>query len=171
MARELVGLLIVWVVGQADPKPPDPKAVAECLERVRDYHGGAGPWAVVGYRMGQRALAELGLPRSSHDLEVVHYCPEQVQYACVMDGVHAATGASAGKLNLKHVASDAAAMRTVFRNRRTGRTVVARVRPELVASILDLPLERLEAEGKRVAALADPSIFVIEADAALGGDQ
>jgi uncharacterized GH25 family protein len=48
---------------------------AECLARVRDVHGGAGPWAVAGYRIGQRALKELGLPRQSFALSVTfHSC-------------------------------------------------------------------------------------------------
>ena len=50
-------------------------AVAACLARVKEVHGAAGPWAVAGYRIGERALKDLGLPRHSHDLEVVHHCP------------------------------------------------------------------------------------------------
>ena len=76
-------------------------AVAACLARVKEVHGAAGPWAVAGYRIGERALKELGLPRHSHKLEVVHRCPMQVQYSCMADGLSAATGASPGKLNLR----------------------------------------------------------------------
>ena len=50
-------------------------AVAACLARVKEIHGATGPWAVAGYRIGERALKELGLPRQSHDLEVVHRLP------------------------------------------------------------------------------------------------
>jgi formylmethanofuran dehydrogenase subunit E len=172
MGAWIVGLAAVVAVGQAEPPVGrDGGVVAECLERVRDYHGGAGPWAVVGYRMGRRALAELGLPRSSHNLDVVHHCPEQVQFACVMDGVHAATGASSGKLNLRHVVCGRDEMRTVFTNRVTGRSMVVRVRPELAGSILDLPPERREAEGARVAALADEAVFTIEPLEAAGGSR
>lgn len=73
----------------------------EGLRAVASVHGGAGPWAVAGYRMGEFALRELGLPRGSFDLEVVHFTPESVQYSCIADGAAAATGASLGKLNLK----------------------------------------------------------------------
>ncbi len=43
-------------------------SVAACLARVKEVHGAAGPWAVVGYRIGERALKELGLARHSHAL-------------------------------------------------------------------------------------------------------
>jgi hypothetical protein len=39
------------------------------LAAVAFVHGGAGPWAVAGYRMGQAALARLGLSRQSFDLD------------------------------------------------------------------------------------------------------
>ena len=35
-------------------------AVAACLARVKEVHGAAGPWVVAGYRIGERALKELG---------------------------------------------------------------------------------------------------------------
>ena len=60
---------------------PDAAAVAECLARVREVHGGGGPWAVVGYRMGQRALHDLDRPRHSFAVRVTHRCPAEVQYS------------------------------------------------------------------------------------------
>ena len=50
-------------------------AVAACLARVKEVHGATGPWAVAGYRIGERALKELGRPRHSHDLTIIHHCP------------------------------------------------------------------------------------------------
>ena len=67
-------------------------AVEEQLSRVQEIHGGTGPWAVAGYRIGERALKELGLPRHSFRLLVVHRSPAEVQYSCVADGLQAATG-------------------------------------------------------------------------------
>src|SRR3954447_14031898 len=82
----------------ADSPRPDANRSSTCLARVREIHGASGPWAVVGYRMGERALKDLGLHRHSFSLMVVHRCPAQVQYSCVADGLQAATGASPGKL-------------------------------------------------------------------------
>ena len=136
-------------------------SVAACLARVKEVHGGAGPWAVAGYRIGERALKELGLPRQSHDLEVVHRCPAEVQYSCIADGVQAATGASPGKLNLRVEQAARADLRTVIRDKTSGRTLTFTLKPEFARSISDLPLDRLEAEGRRVAALPDDIIFEI----------
>ena len=94
-------------------------AVAACLARVKEVHGAAGPWAVAGYRIGERALKELGLARHSHELDVVHRCPMQVQYSCMADGLQAATGASSGKLNLHIEEATVDGLQTVVRNRST----------------------------------------------------
>jgi hypothetical protein len=134
-------------------------AVAACLARVKEAHGAAGPWAVAGYRIGERALKELGLPRHSHDLEVVHHCPLQVQYSCMADGLAAATGASAGKLNLRIEESPATGLKTMVKDREHSRSLIFTLKPEFVRSVADLPYDRLEAEGRRVASLPDDAIF------------
>ena len=136
-------------------------AVAACLARVKEAHGAAGPWAVAGYRIGERALKDLGLPRHSHDLEVVHHCPLQVQYSCMADGLSAATGASPGKLNLRIEEAAVDGLKTIVRDRERGRSLTFILKPEFVRSIADLPFDRLEAEGRRVASLADESIFYV----------
>ena len=130
-------------------------AVAACLARVKEVHGTAGPWVVAGYRIGERALKDLGLPRQSHDLEVVHHCPLQVQYSCMADGLSAATGASPGKLNLRIEEALPSGLKTLVRDRQRGRSLTFTLTPEFVRSVADLPLDRLEAEGRRVATLAD----------------
>ncbi len=134
-------------------------AVAACLARVKEVHGATGPWAVAGYRIGERALKELGLPRQSQDLEVVHRCPAEVQFSCIADGVQAATGASPGKLNLRLETASRDDLRTVIRDKKSGRTLTFTLRPEFTRSITDLPFDQLEAEGRRVAALPDDGIF------------
>jgi len=134
-------------------------SVAACLARVKEIHGATGPWAVAGYRIGERALKELGLGRQSHDLEVVHYGPAEVQFSCIADGVQAATGASAGKLNLRMERASREALRTVIRNKMSGRGLTFTITPEFARSISDLSPDRLEAEGRRVATLPDEVIF------------
>ncbi|WP_165227375.1 formylmethanofuran dehydrogenase subunit E family protein [Aquisphaera insulae] len=136
-------------------------AVAACLARVREAHGGTGPWAVVGYRMGERALKELNRPRHEFALYVLHRSPQEVQYTCMADGLMAATGVSPGRLNLKLEDAPVAALRTIVRDRGTGRALAFTVKPELAAAIKDLPHERLDAEGRRVATLPDDAIFTM----------
>ena len=135
--------------------------MAECLARVKEIHGAAGPWAVAGYRMGERALKELGLPRQSFALSIVHHCPAQVQYSCIADGLQAATGASPGKLNLTVKEATADALKTVVADREKGRYLIFVLKPDLVASIHDLPPDRLAEEGRRIAGLPDDKIFTV----------
>ncbi len=134
-------------------------AVAACLARVKEAHGAAGPWAVAGYRIGERALKDLGLPRHSHEIEVVHHCPLQVQYSCMADGLSAATGASPGKLNLRVEESSVDGLKTLVKYRERGRSLTFTLKPEFIRSIANLPLDRLDSEGRRVAGLPDEAIF------------
>jgi formylmethanofuran dehydrogenase subunit E len=82
-----------------------------------------------------------------------------VQYSCIADGLQAATGASPGKLNLRIEAAPAAAMKTVIRDQKSGRVLTFTVKREFIRSVMNLPHERLEAEGRRVAGLRDDEIF------------
>jgi formylmethanofuran dehydrogenase subunit E len=145
----------------ADHPAPDAAEIADCLTRVREIHGAAGAWAVAGFRIGDRALKDLSLPRHSFSLLVVHHAPAQVQYSCIADGLQAATGASAGKLNLKVEEVPLEQLSTTVEDRKTGRRLTFTLRPEFIRSIKDLPGGRAVEEGKRVASLPDDQIFVV----------
>jgi len=124
--------------------------VAEKLKAVAAIHGAAGVFAVAGYRMGERALTDLKFPRGSFALEVIHRTPSEVQWSCIADGLQAATGASAGKLNLRLVESPAGAVTTEVTNRRTGQRLVFELQPEFVRRFLNLPIDQPPAAGKEV---------------------
>jgi formylmethanofuran dehydrogenase subunit E len=158
-ASMLPVLLAPLLAVAADRTPQDSEATSRCLARVRDVHGEAGPWAVAGYRIGARALQELNQPRHSFALRVIHRCPAQVQFSCMADGLQAATGASPGKLNLRVEEVPEDRLSTIVEDRTTGRRLTFTLQPEFARSIRDVPRERLEAEGRRVAGLADDEIF------------
>jgi hypothetical protein len=132
------------------------------IEAVRAVHGGAGPWAVLGYRMGSRALHDLGLVRGSFDLDVVHETPMEVQYTCVADGVQAATGATVGRMNLKLVETSVANLKTVFRHRVTGATITIRPSESFRQKFLNVPMHELSDRGKEVAAMKDDDLMTVE---------
>ena len=156
----LLILAMLATLGLDNPPVPSPSSeVAECLARVKAIHGGAGPWAVVGYRIGERALRDLKLPRQSFSLLVVHRSPAEVQYSCVADGLQASTGASVGKLNLKLEEAPADRLRTTVQDRKSGRTLIFTIKPDLARSIKDLPFDRLGKEGERIAGLPDDALF------------
>jgi formylmethanofuran dehydrogenase subunit E len=115
------------------------------LNAIAHIHGGAGPWAVAGYRMGESALEMLGLARSSIDLDVVHFAPRSVQYSCIVDGVAAATGASLGRLNLRLVEATPVETRTEYRRRSTGAVVELRPTVAFARRFEHIPRDRFAA--------------------------
>lgn len=129
------------------------------IQQVAAIHGGAGPWAVAGYRMGKFAMRKLGLERQSFDLEVTHQSPREVQYSCIADGAAAATGASLGKLNLSLAEADAAHVQTTYRRKSTGQSVTLKPTAAFAGEFRDVPRERLMSEGYRVMQLRDEEIF------------
>jgi formylmethanofuran dehydrogenase subunit E len=140
-------------------RTPGPPSSSDALASVAFIHGGAGPWAVAGYRMGEAAMRKLGLERQSFDLLVVHHTPEEVQFSCIADGASAATGASAGKLNLKLVPTDEAHVVTVYENRATRQTVTLRPTAAFAARFKDVPRDKLAEAGREVMALPDDEVF------------
>jgi formylmethanofuran dehydrogenase subunit E len=156
--RRWVFLLIAAAACSA-PLPPAASAADDPLALVATIHGGAGPWAVAGYRMGRYALARLGLERQSFDLEVTHRTPEEVQFSCIADGASAATGASVGKLNLHVVPGTEADVATTYRRKSTGESVTLRPSRAFAERFRDVPRERLAEAGRQVLALPDAEVF------------
>jgi formylmethanofuran dehydrogenase subunit E len=136
-----------------------PAASADPLADVARVHGGSGPWAVAGYRMGQFALRKLDLPRQSFDLDVTHRGPMEPQYACVADGASAATGASLGKVNLRLEEAPVDGVVTIYKNRKTGQTVALRPTAAFKQRFLNVPRPELGKAGAQVLTLKDEEIF------------
>lgn len=129
------------------------------IERVSLIHGGTGPFAIAGYRMGEAALRQLKTNRGNFQLEVIHYAPREVQWSCIIDGLQAATGASVGKLNLRMEESTPDKVYSVVRNRKTGQQIKLELTPEFIKEHLNLKNSELAAAGARVTALAESKIF------------
>jgi formylmethanofuran dehydrogenase subunit E len=138
---------------RAHDETDDPPAIT----RTALVHGMAGPFAVAGYRMGTAALLKLQLRRGSMDLDVTHYSPPEVQWSCVIDGLQAATGASLGKMNLHRV--DSKETYSVVKNKKTGQTLRFDLAESLIQSNLNLPYDKLQAAGQKVAKLKDADVF------------
>ena len=141
-----------------DPATPSGDHDAE-LAKVAAIHGGAGPWVVAGYRMGEHALVVLKLARQSFDLEVIHHSPHEVQLSCIADGAAAATGASVGKLNLSLEETDAAHTATTYRKKSTGESITLRPTAAFAARFKDVPRAELGSPGRVVIGLGDDEIF------------
>jgi len=138
-------------------KGPDP-GEAE-LDRVAAVHGAPGPWAVAGYRMGQYALGKLGLERGSFDLGVSHRSPRQVMFSCIADGAAAATGASAGKLNLVVVDGTESELATTYKQKSSGKTITVRPTSSFRSRYADVPREKARELGRQVLTLPADQVF------------
>lgn len=136
-------------------------APSEVIAEILDVHGHVGPWAVVGYRMGQRALDELRLPRHSKSLLVVHHTPLEFKFTCAADGVMAVTGATPGKMNIRLEECPLAELRTVITDRSSGRVLTFRILPERARELAGVTPAQLNAMSRRFAELPDEAIFTI----------
>jgi formylmethanofuran dehydrogenase subunit E len=155
--RALFAILVVLALGACDRSKPDP--LDADLDRVAAVHGAPGPWAVAGYRMGQYALGKLGLERGSFDLEVTHKSPREVMFSCIADGAAAATGASAGKLNLALVDAAESDVATTYRQKSTGRAVTVRPTTSFRTRFLNTPREQARSLGREVLTLPADQVF------------
>jgi formylmethanofuran dehydrogenase subunit E len=68
----------------------------EDMERLKTFHGHLGPWAVVGYRMGQTARKKF-----TNKLWVVVYTGTEPPMSCLIDGVQFTSCCTMGKGNIK----------------------------------------------------------------------
>lgn len=142
---------------------PSREADDYAMRAVENMHGMAGPFAVAGWRMGQRALKEIELLKGSFAVDVSHTSPAEVQWACIADGLQAATGASVGKLNLHYTqTSDPSQIVSTVANRETGARIVFRLRESFMKKYFNVPFENLTAAGRTVLQLKDEEIFEIE---------
>lgn len=131
------------------------------LDRSTMIHGAAEPFAVAGYRMGEAALAALGLSRSSADLEVVHHSPRQRQFSSIVDGLQAATGASLGQWNLSLVEAKSGPAFSIVRNKRTGQSVRLTLLPAFVKEHAGLPVPARAAAASRLTGVPPEQIFAL----------
>ena len=178
IARVGAALLCAWLAGCAtqstsSPQPtsrptsrpsqstsrPTSQPTDDALARVATIHGGLGPWAVAGLRMGQRALAELGRARGDMRVVVEHRSPAEVQWSCIADGLQAGTGASTGKLNLTWLESTET--HSVIHDRETGRALTFRLTESFKARYLDVPPADLDQAAREAARLDDDAIFTL----------
>ncbi len=77
----------------------------ELLDRLRDFHGHLGPFAMLGYRAGRLAVHELGLP-THFGLSAAVHCPPQPPPSCFVDGVQYGTGCTLGKRNIELIVDE-----------------------------------------------------------------
>ena len=69
------------------------------LEEAEKFHGHLGPYLVIGMRIGEYAMEQLGIT-PYFDLKVEVECPPKPPVRCLVDGLQLVTGATYGKANI-----------------------------------------------------------------------
>lgn len=129
------------------------------LDEVAAIHGEAGPWATMGYRMAQFAMKKLGVTAGKGDLIVEHRSPRAVQFACVADGVQAASKVSVGKLSLSWSEAKVDDAQTIFTRPSTGAKVVLKPSAKFRETFLNTPREKARENARKVMGLKDAELF------------
>ena len=131
---------------------------AALLARMRGFHGHIGPWAMLGYRAGLRAVRELDAPTHFGIHAEVH-CPPQPPPSCFLDGVQFSTGCTMGKRNIELVPADEVSLTLTVND--SGATITVRPRPELPADFVRW-LDEVgdEAASRRVLSMGEDELFV-----------
>lgn len=76
-----------------------PLDAPELPDLLRFFHGHIGPYAVLGYRIGQRAMDALAAGKYfDMDIEVTGL--KTTPYTCLIDGLQVSTGCTLGKGNI-----------------------------------------------------------------------
>ncbi len=138
--------------------------VSGSLQMLRAIHGRTDPWAVAGFLMGERALIELRLPYNSPEFLAVQHGPIEQPYAAMLDGIQAATGATAGKLNLKLKPGPLEGLRCEFLHMATGEGVVYRLTDEMLERLRDAQEEGPDRLAVRMMAMPPEEVFHAGAD-------
>jgi formylmethanofuran dehydrogenase subunit E len=109
--------------------------------------------------MSEHALGKLGLRRGSFDLQVVHWTPREVRYSCIADGAAAHSGASLGKLNLSLVDTTADNVLTIYRDKKSGKSIALRPTASFRERYAETSPERARALGREVLELPADQVF------------
>lgn len=138
-------------------KPPE-----DWWAEIERYHGHTGPWNVLGYRMGQRALSEFGEEWGSHKIEVICHAPMKTPYTCLVDGLGVGTGNTLGRLDLKLAeAPSLEAICVEFKQIATGKKLIMRPDTAYLVRIEKAAQEGMNRLAHQCAEMPDSSLFSI----------
>ena len=128
---------------------------------IKRQHGHVGPWNVLGWRIGKAALRKFKSGWGRHELEVVCYVPLQTPFTCLADGLAVGTGNSLGRLDLRlaEVLTYPESFVAVRRKDGEGGVVEFRPQAEYLKSILNQPMEKLEAMCQECSQMEEEKLF------------
>ena len=119
------------------------------LNDVAKVHGHKGPFLIIGYRAGVKALKFLK-PADEHDLTAVLYIPRRIPYTCIADGVQFSTGCTYGKGNIAIVNSND--FKILFEKHSTKERLILAINKNFLSNVENMKL-------KEAAELAESTKF------------
>jgi len=131
-------------------------------QAMQDYHGHVGPWNVLGYRIGQRALKEFGEHWGAHTLDITCHTPLRTPYSCMADGLVIGTGNTIGRLDIRLAeVADRSAIRVTIRRIADRKTLLFTPHDTFLAKIEKVTPETLDSLARECADLPDEQLFVV----------
>ena len=97
------------------------------VRKAEKFHGHLGPFLVIGVRMGQIGLRELGFIEHGDSLRVLLKVLLKVPYSCVIDGLQISTGCTVGNQRLS--LENAEEIEVEFKDLNTNRSVTVSPQP------------------------------------------
>ena len=109
-------------------------------QKLKNFHGHLGPYILLGYKIGQLAIAKLRT--KNKELRTDYFGPAKTPYTCLVDGLQIVTGCTYGKRNIK-VYNKSGLPRIVFKTAK--RKLVVNLKQELTSTkqIYNSKLEEL----------------------------
>jgi formylmethanofuran dehydrogenase subunit E len=130
----------------------------EDLTRLKDFHGHLGPFAALGYRMGQVANRILGTEPFGKSARALTGTAPPV--SCLIDGVQLSSGCTLGKGNME--VEDVSGAQVIFTDN-DGKYITVAVKQHILDRINDeCSKENEEALAAELYSLGDDELFDID---------
>ena len=113
--------------------------LAEKIAKAVDFHGHLGPFLVIGVRMADIGMRELGLRNNNPKLRITAHLKYSVPISCIVDGLQVTTKCTIGNQKLKLVDSSDIAAKFGLPN---GKEVTVAVNPATFCLLYTSPSPR-----------------------------
>lgn len=101
------------------------------LQKIKDFHGHLGPYAVIGYRMGLAANREFGDGAFKKTARV--FSGTITPMSCMIDGIQLSSGCTLGKGNI--IVEEVGEPRAIFSDKEGSRSVEICLKDEVYQMI------------------------------------
>ena len=99
----------------------------EVLQKIKDFHGHLGPYAIIGYRMGIAANREFGDNAFKKVARV--FSGTVTPMSCMIDGIQLSSGCTLGKGNI--TVEDLKEPRAIFSDKESTKSVEISLRDDI----------------------------------------